>query len=307
MDTRFWGPDGWILFHMIPYYLPEKLKQTDKTKIIRFFKLTSQLLPCKYCRMSMTKFIKQLPIEKHCSSREKLSLWVYKIHNKVNNKLRKQGYCITDNPDFEEVDKRFKDFQNELDRHGEFNLDHKNDISNKIKKKTKKIKKGYRNFNSNVKKNSYTKQEVILCNNYIGSIIFNFPNYLGNNLDAKSGKNFKKIVKLHEEYLQLLAHFASRIDKDISEHIKKYIKENPLSDILSLDETKTKMKTSSVLDLYRWYFKLCKLINNDLDHKIDIDKFCKKFKKYIVKTCSNYKTINEKTKKLNTCRKIILS
>ena len=39
MDTRFWGPDGWLLLHSITYFLPDTLKQNDKENICNFFVL----------------------------------------------------------------------------------------------------------------------------------------------------------------------------------------------------------------------------------------------------------------------------
>ena len=47
-------------------------------------------LPCKYCRKSFKKFLKELPIDNHLDSRDSLTYWLYLIHDKVNKKLIKQ-------------------------------------------------------------------------------------------------------------------------------------------------------------------------------------------------------------------------
>lgn len=301
MDTRFWGPDGWLMLHSTMYYLPEKLTETEKKKLIKFIKLTPKLLPCKYCRISMSKYIKALPIEKYISSKERAIEWIYKLHNKVNNKLRRQGYCITANPTLEQVNQVYFDIQKSLDRSGYFTLD--NSTENRKVKKTKKVKKGFRNFESKVK--TYTKHQLILCNNFIGSIIFNFPNILANTYRGKSD-DLKHLVSLYREYIGLAMYFMSRIDTDIVDRIKIYIKSNPIDKIFENVKIKSdgKIALDTIMELYTWYFTLCKTVNNSVDdNEIDITKFTKRFKKYIVRTCTTYKTVNEKTKKLNTCRR----
>lgn len=321
MDTRFWGPDGWLILHSITYHLPEKMTKKDNQKIKEFFTLTSKLLPCKYCRISMQKFIKQEPID--TTNREHIIKWLFKIHNKVNNKLRRQGYCITKNPSFKDIDAKYKKIKEELQNDGEFSIEYGTD--EKVKR-TKTIKKEYRNFDDSIKKRKYTKQELLLCNNYIGSLIFNFSNYISNNVKSLDDKNLEDIIENYETYLNLLCELASSIDKNISDKIKNYINQNKISKIIVLEkkpvnnnnnynnklnksnvapEFKIALTIKSKINLYKWYFKLCKKINNNLNNKINIDKFCNKFNKYIVKTCSDMKTVNEKTKKLNTCRKQI--
>ena len=302
MDTRLWGPDGWILLHSTMYYLPDKITENEKKKLIRFVKLTSKILPCKYCRISMTKYIKSLPIEKYVSTKERAIEWVYKLHNKVNNKLHRQGYCITTNPSLEQINSTYKNIQSSLDRSGQFTLDNSSGVRQVKKKKSKKIKKGFRNFENKVK--TYTKHELILCNNYIGSIIFNFPNILTNSYKG----DIKGLVSLYEEYIGLVLYFMSRVDQDIVDKIKKYMKTKPLSENLKDVKVENgKIDLDTIMNLYAWYFTMCKTINNGLDtNEIDITKFIRKFKKYIVKTCTTYKTVNEKTKKLNTCRKKII-
>jgi hypothetical protein len=100
MDTRFWGHDGWRLLHSIAYlYKPETSQQTE-----RFLTLVKDILPCRYCRQSFAEFLEELPITSYLTSSKKLRFWLYKIHNKVNNKLRNQGLLQEANPTLEYVD-----------------------------------------------------------------------------------------------------------------------------------------------------------------------------------------------------------
>jgi hypothetical protein len=101
MDTNFWGKDGWIMLHSISYgYDGDYLKYYKL-----FFKSIKYILPCIYCRKSYKKYIKEIPFELP------ITKWLYKIHNCVNDKLRKQGYKIDSNPSFRNVNAFYKKYK----------------------------------------------------------------------------------------------------------------------------------------------------------------------------------------------------
>lgn len=100
MDTRFWGPSGWKLLHMSAHAYNIKNKQAFSN----FFEILPYVLPCKYCRKSLSEYYEEDPID--LSSPLALQKWLYRIHNKVNDKLRKQGQCIK-NPQFSTVKKQY--------------------------------------------------------------------------------------------------------------------------------------------------------------------------------------------------------
>jgi len=102
MDTKFWGPSGWKLLHTIAF---SELKDKASTK--EFFELLPFVLPCKFCRASLTDYMDEDPVD--VSSREALSKWLWRIHNKVNDKLRGQGLLKTKNPSFDTVANMYKD------------------------------------------------------------------------------------------------------------------------------------------------------------------------------------------------------
>ena len=80
MDTRFWGPSAWRLLHLVSFSTTETKKTCD------FFNLLPYLLPCKYCRTSLSGFILKNPVD--CAVRERrLPRWLWRIHNSVNEKL----------------------------------------------------------------------------------------------------------------------------------------------------------------------------------------------------------------------------
>lgn len=108
MDTKFWGPSGWKFLHLVAYTYPNNPTNNDKLKFERFYNSLDKILPCKYCRQSLELFYKQLPINEYLENKEQLTEWIYLIHNKVNNKLRKQGLLNTPNPQKYQVDKIYK-------------------------------------------------------------------------------------------------------------------------------------------------------------------------------------------------------
>ena len=71
MDTRFWGPPGWKLLHQIAYQYPENPTPEDKLNYGIFYSNLANVLPCKYCRNSFTKYIKNLPIDGYLETKTK--------------------------------------------------------------------------------------------------------------------------------------------------------------------------------------------------------------------------------------------
>ena len=98
MDTLFWGPPGWQLFHLISFGPhPEPV-----------LSMLKDIVPCKFCRASTAEFMANHPLKGDPAH------WLYELHNKVNNKLRTQ--CHDDpkvpdpgpDPSFEEIKHRYE-------------------------------------------------------------------------------------------------------------------------------------------------------------------------------------------------------
>ena len=115
MDTRFWGPSGWALLHLIASdpSIHESKKRVDATR--RWFELLPFVLPCKYCRASLSDYYKAQPLtEEAIATPDTFSRWLYDIHNRVNNKLRGQGLLTTTNPAWPTIRDRYKKQQRDL-------------------------------------------------------------------------------------------------------------------------------------------------------------------------------------------------
>lgn len=98
MDTRFFGPSGWQLFHLVAF------RSDHPDDVLNMMK---DVLPCKYCRASTTEFVNEQPL------RGDPGKWLYELHNQVNAKLRKQAIedptVIHPGPDpsFEDIKARY--------------------------------------------------------------------------------------------------------------------------------------------------------------------------------------------------------
>ena len=107
MDTRIWGPGGWKLLHSIA----EDTTTTLRWKI-KLTKTLHKILPCVYCRDSFAIYEKQLGLNMDCDD---FSKTMYRIHNKVNLKLEKQGYVVRRASSYQSVQKRYQTLNQRLE------------------------------------------------------------------------------------------------------------------------------------------------------------------------------------------------
>lgn len=101
MDTRYWGPSGWRLLHLISFSTHVSVKQS-----IPFFWMIPYILPCKYCRKSFSENMMKEPID----TADSPAKWLWSMHNKVNAKLRTQHLAKdTEDPAFHAVEEVYKE------------------------------------------------------------------------------------------------------------------------------------------------------------------------------------------------------
>ena len=79
MDTRFWGPPAWRFLHTLTF------SPGEHTATRRLFTLLPYILPCKFCRHSLTGIYDELPMPR---SATEWPAWFYKVHSRVNKKLQ---------------------------------------------------------------------------------------------------------------------------------------------------------------------------------------------------------------------------
>jgi hypothetical protein len=104
MDTRFWGPSGWKLLHLITF--DYTYSSEHAITYANFFETIPYILPCKFCRSSLTDYYKKYPYHMKNDMMDPMldiKKWMYLIHNCVNDKLRKQGLYSSPNPSYAKV------------------------------------------------------------------------------------------------------------------------------------------------------------------------------------------------------------
>ena len=122
MDTRFWGPDGWKLLHSITANYPNKPTKNEKDNYYLFFNSLQYVLPCIYCRRSLTQYMNEIPIKNYLDNKYNLVKWLYLIHNKVNNKLRMQNLNTEKDPLFHKVEKKYQNYLIEINNNNCINM-----------------------------------------------------------------------------------------------------------------------------------------------------------------------------------------
>ncbi len=113
MQTTKWGPDGWKFMHFLTFKYPDQPDQSHEKKYQSFFTHMGNMLPCIYCRNSYRGFIIDIPLSEWLMNRYAVTYWLYLIHNKVNDKLRKQGYLHEKNPAYKTICRRYKQYNND--------------------------------------------------------------------------------------------------------------------------------------------------------------------------------------------------
>ena len=110
-----WGAPAWHFLHATASGYPVNPDEYDlknnnplnytRRNYINFYKNTGKILPCGLCRKSYELFLDEIKIENYTDSRRSLMEFVFKIHNKVNEKLG-----VPQEPDSEKIYQKFESF-----------------------------------------------------------------------------------------------------------------------------------------------------------------------------------------------------
>ena len=112
MDTRFWGPSGWHLLHLIA---AETYTAKRRAAVKEWIHLLEFVLPCKYCRASFHDYLQIQPLtDDILADPDTFSRWLYDIHNRVNGKLRGQGLITAADPSWPDVRAKYAQQHREI-------------------------------------------------------------------------------------------------------------------------------------------------------------------------------------------------
>ena len=229
MQTRVWGPAGWLFLHSIAQNYPWEPTEDQKVNYLFFFKLTGNVLPCRYCRESYEKFINEPDTELNINvmkSRVTLVNWLYLIHNKVNKKLG-----ISNVPPLKEVWNKYESFRSKCIKSPE--------IVKKVKTGCLDPLKGYRKkCNINVIDVDENGNEIVL--NSFGSKKKEVIKLISVKKSNKKGKKLMATFQVKNK--KRIIHFGASGMSDFTKHKdllrrNRYIKRH-LKDLGTGDPTR---------------------------------------------------------------------
>ena len=97
MLTTVWGPSMWHVLHTMSFNYPINPTTEDKRHYRDFVLSLQHVLPCKYCRINLTKNFKKLPLTMETmKNRDSFSRYIYHLHECINKMLNKKSgltYC----------------------------------------------------------------------------------------------------------------------------------------------------------------------------------------------------------------------
>jgi hypothetical protein len=99
MDNKIWGPYFWFTLHTITLSYPDKPSYENKRHFNDFFINLQHVIPCNKCQQHYRNHITNNPISTALDSKEHLVVWLFNLHNIVNESLGKKKMEF---PDFQE-------------------------------------------------------------------------------------------------------------------------------------------------------------------------------------------------------------
>jgi len=97
MLTTVWGPSMWHYLHTMSFNYPVEPTLNEKKNYRDFVINLQYVLPCKYCRMNLSRNFKQMPLKmSDMENRESFSKYIYELHELINKMLNKKSnlkYC----------------------------------------------------------------------------------------------------------------------------------------------------------------------------------------------------------------------
>lgn len=107
MLTSVWGPMLWNFLHVMSFNYPVHPDLETKHHYRDFILSLKNVLPCKYCRINLTKNFKKLPLTMdRMKNRESFSRYLYELHELINQMLNKKS-----NLSYEDIRDRFETFR----------------------------------------------------------------------------------------------------------------------------------------------------------------------------------------------------
>jgi hypothetical protein len=264
METTYWGPAGWRFLHLLTFLYPEKPDTSDKILMRDIMILLPDILPCKYCRASFTKYMANLDITPTLESNDLLIEWLYKMHNKVNKKLRSQGFCHHNNPTIDHVNRLYKPL---------------------IAKVHQLLESG---------DDGTIKAQQWICNEgreFLGSIVFNYQGYFAN---CHTSEEKSKITVSYHKFFNIIPVLIRRLLHPARDYKLNPMRKFPIRNMLQQNEPYSRLK--------HWFYECGQLCNLQEQFKT-YEEYEAEFNKHIVSSCNNPKADYKSCRKISRSNK----
>jgi hypothetical protein len=136
--TTVWGPMMWSYLHTMSFNYPVNPTKEDKIHYKDFIINLQYVLPCKFCRINLTKNFKKMPLTmKDMENRDTFSRYVYNLHETVNKMLKKKSGLT-----YNEVRDRYENFRSRCTEENKGKLFNFKKVLKTRKQKKEKKEKG---------------------------------------------------------------------------------------------------------------------------------------------------------------------
>jgi hypothetical protein len=96
MSPSVWGPIFWTTMHIVTLGYPDTPSKEEQQGVVQFFASLATVIPCPICRTHYAHFLAETPVETVATSRQELIIWLFNLHNKVNEKLGKRAITLNE-------------------------------------------------------------------------------------------------------------------------------------------------------------------------------------------------------------------
>jgi hypothetical protein len=92
--TAVWGPLGWMTLHSISTSYPEAPSIAEKQLVSSWLDMFRDTITCPYCRDHFSEMLanSRRVFPNFLNSRQDLAIFVFRVHNAVNRRLKKPIY-----------------------------------------------------------------------------------------------------------------------------------------------------------------------------------------------------------------------
>ena len=87
LNPKIWGPHYWFFLDTVAMTYPNHPNAVTKKKYYEFVQNIPLFIPVENMASEFSKLLDKYPVVPYLDNRESFILWIWFIHNKINEKL----------------------------------------------------------------------------------------------------------------------------------------------------------------------------------------------------------------------------